>query len=178
MKKCKTVEGIVKYILRKHPTIRGKKPGEGVHAVKLLRKSSGKRLVVEEIDNFRIFDWTAFDDNLLTIDTIATGYVFRGNMEIQQTARLFLHQLVVINVYDYAAEFFSESAIDFAYSLKTREARAQHSYEWLSGKPGILRAQWVDKDNSVARELEILSGGRSIDELIDDGRNFDMDGEL
>lgn len=175
MKKCDSIEEIIKYIVRKHPTIRDKKPGGGVYAVKLLRKPSGRRLVIEEVENFRIFDWTTFNDNMLTIDTIATGYAFRGNREIQQTARLFLHKLVVINVYDYAAEFFSENAIDFAYTLQTREAHAQHSYEWLSEKPGILRAQWADEDNETTKELESLSGGRYLDELLDDGRNFNMD---
>ena len=175
MKKCHTIEEIVQYIIRKHPTIRDKRPGGGVHGVKLLRKASGKRLVIEEIENFRIFDWTTFDDNMLTIDTIATGYAFRGNKEIQQTARLFLHKLMVINVYDCAAEFLSAEAIDFAYTLQTREAHAQHLYEWLDDKPALLRAQWIDENNEIARELEVMAGGLYLSELIDDGRNFDMD---
>lgn len=175
MKRCDTLEDVASYLVKKHPTITKKTPGGGVYGVKKLRTRSGRGIVFEEIHNFRIFDWTVADRTMLIIDTMATGFAFRGNREIQQSARMFLQKLVVVNVYDFAADFMSDGVIDFSYTLNTPEAAAQHSFEWLNKKPGILRAQWVDEQSETAKLLDTLTHGRRITSVVDDGRNIDMD---
>ncbi len=176
MKVCQSINDIIKYILRHHKSIKDKRPGGGVTATKMLRKPDGTRIAFEEIRNWRIFDWQAQSENSLCINTITTGYTFRGNTEIQQTARTFLSDLVIINVYDHAAEFFSQSSIDFVYTLNTPESHVQHLYEWTHGKTGDLRARWMTDDENIEKILDTLSIGRQLN-LVETAREVDMDFE-
>jgi len=178
LKRCRTLEEVIEFVLQRHKKIRDRSQEGGVRASLMWRKSDGKRIVFSEINNFRIFDWDVLPGNALSIQTIATGFAFRGNKEIQQTSRTILSDLAVINVYDWAAEFFSENSIDFAYTMNTEDADFQHLYEWSKGSPGELRATWVNEENDTEAILNGLHGGRKIFVKDLSSRKVDMDFEL
>lgn len=178
MKRCRTLEEVVEYILNRHKKIRDRSQEGGVRASLMWRKSDGKRQVFSEMNNFRIFDWDVLPNNSLSIQTIATGFAFRGNKEIQQTARTILSDLAVVNVYDWAAEFFSENSVDFAYTMNSEDANFQHLHEWTKGVPGELRATWINENNDTEAILNNLSGGRKVFVIDQNSRQVDMDFEL
>lgn len=177
MKRCQTIDEIVEFILSNHKKIRDKGQDGGVTASFMFRKG-GKRWVFNEINNFRIFDWDVLPNNCLSVQTISTGYIFRGNRQIQQTSRTILPGLAVINVYDHSAEFFSEDGIDFAYTINTEDANFQHIYEWSRGIVGDLRATWVDETNTTEKLLMHLASGPKIVLIPDVVRSVDMDFDL
>lgn len=184
MKRYETLEEVVQYITKRHRYIKvpvsgvsGPSSKGGAYALKMLRKPNGKRIIFEEVKNFRIFDWVVHPDNVLCIDTIAVGMAFKGQHTISQSARLFLQDLAVINVYDHSAEFFSRSSIDFTYIEHSYAAQQQILHEWVRGDPGILRAQWLDPNDDIERLLEEFSIGRKISEVELGERVIDMDFE-
>ena len=183
MKSYDALEGIITYILKKHKYIKQAVTGVGlynkggVYALKMLRKPSGKRIIFEEIKNFRIIKWEAFNINTLIIDTFATGISFKGKEKVSQSSRLFLNDLAVINVYDYTAEFYSRSSIDFSYVYNSHESHQQALNYFVQEKIAPLRAQWVDPDDDLDRLMEELSIGRVIEEEVPGNRMLDMDFE-
>jgi len=183
VKQYQTIDEIVKYITKHHLYIKepvsGQGPMEkgGAYALKMFRKSDGKRIIFEETKNFRIFDWNVHDKNMLCIDTIAVGLAFKGHKKISQSSRLFLHDLAVINVYDHSAEFYSRNSIDFAYVEHSYESEQQILQEWVRGSPGIMRAQWVNEEDDIDRLLTELSIGRKIQEVVPGARKIDLNFE-
>jgi len=177
MKTYNTIDQIVNYIIKKHRTIRD--PAKhGVHGLMMLRKMNGSRMIFGEIRGFRILDWSVFEDNVLSIDSIAVGYAMKGSKKLQQTSRLLLQGLAIINVYDYCAEFLTESGVDFAYTVNEYAAEMQHIREWVHKEPGILRARWIDDTNDTQILLDRLASGRIIKEVETEGRQVDMDFDL
>jgi len=177
LRRCRTIDEIINFILQRHKKIRDKGQEGGVHGTFMYNRG-GKRVAFAEVNNFRIFDWDVLPNNCLSIQTIATGYTFRGNKQIQQTARTILSDLAVINVYDYAAEFFSENLVDFAYTMNTEDGYFHHLIEYSRSKTGELRATWVNESNDTERLLMSLASGPKIILADDPSRNVDMDFEL
>jgi len=176
MKTYDTIDQIINYIVKKHRTI--KDPTKhGVHGLMMLRKANGSRVIFGEIKGFRIFDWHTAD-NLLTIDCMSVGYAMKGLHKIQQSSRLLLQDLAIINVYDHCAEFLSELGVDFAYTVNEYAAEMQHLHEWINEEPGILRARWINNNNDTQELLDRLSSGRKIREVEIEGRQVDMDFDL
>lgn len=158
MKRFETLPDLMTFIQTKHRKINSKQGG--VQGYKMFRKPDGRRILFEEIKGFRIFRFQAVDDRTLTIDTLATGFAFRNNEKITVSSRLFLPDLAVINVYDHRAEFFSSSSIDFAYIEDDKVVELQMLEEYINDDPGIVRAQWLAKDDDVDRILDEVTGGR------------------
>lgn len=178
MKIYETIDQIIDYIVKKHKTIRDAEK-HGVHGLMMLRKLNGSRMVFGEIRGFRIVDWSVFDGNILSIDSIAVGYPMKGGLKkIQQSSRLLLQDLAVINVYDHCSEFLSESGVDFAYTVNEYIAEMQHIHEWIHNEQGILRARWVNGNGDTQALLDRLSVGRKIKEVEMSGRAVDMDFDL
>ena len=177
MKSYTKLEDIIKYITNQHKSIKSNAVGSGVCATKMIRLKSGRRIVFEENQNWRIFDWGVQSENSLYVDSLIIGYSFKGHKEIQQSSRLFLSDLVIINVYDFAAEFISQSSIDFAYTLNDAAATMQHLYEYTRGKVGDIKARWIYEHNDIDRMLDEVSMGRTIN-IVREDRTFDMDSEI
>ena len=177
MKSYTKLEEIITYITNTHESLKKNNPGGGVCASKMIRLNSGRRIVFEETQNWRIFDWGITSENSLYIDSIITGFAFKGHKEVQQSSRLFLSDLIIINVFDFAAEFISQSSIDFAYTLNTPAATMQHLYEYSRGKIGDIRARWIYAQNDVDRVLTEASIGRVLT-ISQDDRMFDMDSSI
>ena len=114
MKTLDHLTEVVEYLKRKHPGVRGTMAQSGVYAMKFLRKENGDRLMFEEISGFRIIDCEIKKDTLI-ITQLASGYSFRNKFKQVMSSRLFLNDLMLINVYDHCAQFYSHSSIDFAY---------------------------------------------------------------
>lgn len=162
MKKCSNIDEIIEYIQRKHRLVNSR--SAGVHAFKMLRKPSGRRILFEEIHGWRIFKHKVFDETSMTIETLATGLQFKGHKEVRASSKLYLDDLVVINVYDHCAEFFTGSSIDFAYVESDYAAEIELLSEWINNDPGVLRAQWLTPNDDYNRILdEISTGGRQIE---------------
>lgn len=177
MKRCATLDEIVEYIQKKHRQVNAR--NAGVHAFKILRKPSGRRILFEEIHGWRIFKHKVFNDSTLVIDTLATGLQFRGNKEVRASSKLFLEDLMVINVYDHRAEFFSSSSIDFAYVEAEYAVELQLLSEWVNEDPGVMRAQWINPQEDYDKILDELSlGGRSITLSDDKPRFINMGAQL
>lgn len=145
---------------------------KGVHGFKILRKPSGQRLLFEEIHGWRIFKHKVHDETTLVIQSLATGLLFKGNLEVRASSTLFLHDLMVVNVYDHRAEFFSGSSIDFAYVEADYAVELQLLTEWVNEDPGVLRAQWLTPNDDYDRILDEISGGGKDVVLSDDKPRF------
>ena len=159
MKRYDTLDELITFIQSKHRKINSKQAG--VVGYKLLRKPDGRRILFEEIKGFRIFRFKPVDDRTLIVDTLATGFTFRNNEKITVSSRMFLTDLAVINVYDHRAEFFSSSSVDFAYIEDDKGVELQMLEEYIHDDAGIVRAQWLSKDENVDKILEELAGGRN-----------------
>lgn len=170
MKRCTTLDEIVEYIQRKHRNVNARQ--KGVHAFKMLRKPSGQRILFEEIHGWRIFKYKVYDDTTLVINTLAVGLQFRGSQEVRASSTLFLHDLVVVNVYDQRAEFFSASSIDFAYVEADYAVEQQLLTEWVNEDPGVQRAQWLTPNKDYDRILDEISSGGKNAVLSDDKPRF------
>ncbi len=169
MKRCTTLDEIVEYIQQKHRNVNARQ--KGVHGFKMFRKPSGQRILFEEIHGWRIFKHNVYDESTLVISTLAVGLQFRGKQEIRASSTLFLHDLMVVNVYDQRAEFFSASSIDFAYVEADYAVEQQLLTEWVNNDPGILRAQWLTPNEDYQRILDGLSAGKDV-VLSDDKPRF------
>lgn len=162
MKTFDKLEEIVDFMLRKHKGLRDS--FGGVTCYKSLRKPDGKRIPFEESRGFKIVKFTATGENTLSINQLATGYQFRGEKKHTMTSNLFLQDLVLINVYDLRAEFFSTSSIDFTYIVQDKDVntKVQMLHEWINEDNGIIRAQWTHKDENIERLLDEISVGRKV----------------
>jgi hypothetical protein len=144
----------------------------GVHGFKMIRKPSGRRLLFEEIHGWRIFKHKVHDETTLVIQTMASGLLFKGNQEVRSSSTLFLHDLMVVNVYDHMAEFFSGSSIDFTYMEADRAVEQKLLTEWVNQDAGVLRAQWLTPKDDYDRILEEISSGGKDVILSDDKPRF------
>lgn len=177
MKRCTTLDEIVEFIQRKHRMVNAR--NAGVHAFKLLRKPSGRRILFEEIHGWRIFKHKVFNETTLVIDTLATGLQFKGNKEVRASSKLFLDDLMVVNVYDHRAEFFSGSSIDFVYVEADYAVELEMLSEWVNEKPGIMRAQWLNPKEDYDKILDEISiGGKSVVLSDDKPRFINMGAQL
>lgn len=174
MKRCETIQEVMEYILRNH---RALKSGSGFHGYKFFRKADGSRIPFESVDGFRIFNFEC-DKTSLRVDQMASGFEYRGKQRVQQSSRLWLTDLVMINVYSHSAEFFSQSSIDFSYIEKTFDSEIELLSEWTRNVVPVLRAQWVAKDNDIDRILDDLALGRKIKTAEHRVRFIDMDDDL
>lgn len=160
MKVCDNLNDIVDFILRKHKTLRGSFGGATCY--KMLRKPDGTRIPFEESRGFKIIKFTVMGDNTLNINQLAAGYQFKGEQKHTMSSHLFLQDLVLINVYDHRAEFFSTSSIDFTYIVQDKGVNVQMLHEWVNEDNGIIRAQWTHKDENIERLLDEISVGRKV----------------
>ena len=170
MKRCSSLDEIVEFMQRKHRLINAR--NAGVHAFKMLRKPSGRRIIFEEIHGWRIFRHRVHDETTLIIDTLAVGLQFKGNKEVRASSKLYLEDLMVINVYDHRAEFFSGSSIDFAYVEADYAVELQMLSEWVNENPGVMRAQWITPKEDFDKVLDDLSLGGKCVPLSDDKPRF------
>ncbi len=174
MKTLSSLEEVVDFIKKKHSAIN--KPGNGVYGLKFLRKSDGKRVMFEEIQGLKLFDWKISGTELI-IHQLAVGFEFKGKTKKHTlSSTLFLRDLVMINIYDHCAQFFSHESIDFAYVEDEYIAHVEHLIEWMNDGDGgsILRAQWISPDKNIDRLLEEISIGRTVEKKVNLPRQINM----
>jgi len=160
MKSCENLDEMVNYLLKKHRELRG--PKGNVTSYKLLRKPSGKRIMFEETRGFKIIKFDVQNENSIIINQLCSGYAFKGQHKRVLTSNLYLHDLVVVNAYDHKAEFFSLSSIDFVYIECNPSISIQTLQDWVDNNHGIIRAQWVHKDEYLEQLLDEISIGRRV----------------
>lgn len=173
IKVCNSLDEIVKFILYKHKTLSGQ--GGGAISYKLLKKPDGRRIPIEESHGFKIIKFNVLGENSLSITQLSSGFAMKGQYKCKMSSQLFLHDLVLVNVYDHRSEFFSGSSIDFSYITKDPGVPIQMLQEWLYEDPGIIRAQWSYDDRMVNQILDEISVGRKI--MKDDRMNRSLDFE-
>jgi hypothetical protein len=165
---------IVEHIKKKHSNLNFNK--EGVYGMKFVKRTNGSRVLIEDISGFRVFSYSVYNDSTLIITQFATGMSFKNNTKINMSSRLFLDKLVMINVYDHAAEFFTANSIDFAYAENGHIPAIEFLDEMLSPSTyGNVKAQWVCHDPDVEQMLDEISFGRRIVKSIEMGRGIDLD---
>ena len=172
MKKCETLQELMEYIYRKHPEV--KSGTSGFYGYKLLRKPDGNRILFETVDGFRIFNHNAGPD-WLRLETMASGFEFRGRRQIRQSSQLSLTDLLVASVYDHSAEFYSLSSIDFAYVLKSKESEVTMLSAFVQEDTPPVRAQWQSPNEEIERLLEVISIGRKVKSVPKTRRMIEMD---
>lgn len=172
MKIYDNLEDMVHYILKKHKNLRS--ATGGVNAYKMLRKPDGRRITFEEVRGFRIIQFQVLDTNTLSVNAMAAGYAFRGQQKQVVSSQLFLQDLVMVNVYDHRAEFFTRASIDFTYITRDKGVDVQMLQEWIEEDSGILRAQWVLKDKDIEKILDEISIGRKVEVEEQERRHIDM----
>jgi hypothetical protein len=170
MKTCNSLQEIIDYILKKHKYLK-----EGAFAMKFLRKHNGKRIVIEHMDGFRIFEYAVHNETSLVMTQFASGMVFKGKEKINMVSKLFLDNLVMVNSYDHSAEFFTFDSIDFSFIEKTYAAEIELLDEMIRGKKSELRAQYVQHNPEVDKILEEISSGRKMIVKRGSNRNIIMD---
>jgi len=141
MKICRDVPAILSYILDNHKFL--DKNGYGAHAYKFIRQSDGIRIPFEITKGFRIFDF-AFHSDTLVIDQLLAKHTFGGKVKQILSSKLYLQNLIAINVYDDKADFISLSSIDFTYIANHKDAEIKMLCEWINNDPGIRRASWTN----------------------------------
>ncbi len=172
MKRYETLGEIVEFILRRHRCI--KKIGAGATAYKFLRRRDGRRILFEISKGFKIFEFGVHDENTLVINQLAAGYAFKGKKKHVFSSSLYLQDLVVVNVYDHKADFFSWDSIDFSYIENDFAVDIQMLQEWINNETGIIRAQWIGKDKDVEKILDEIGCGSKIIITPDKKRLIDM----
>jgi hypothetical protein len=155
MKICKTLPEIVENIKTTHRFLHN---STGIYGIKLLRKANGKRYPFEEIKGLRIQDFSMPDKNTLVIEQVGLGFQFKSNVKHIYTAKLYLSNLAVINVYDERAEFFTVEGIDFCYIHNDYVVNVKMLKEWVNNDPGIVRARWINENDDVQKLLEDIGG--------------------
>lgn len=170
MKHFDTLDDILVFMKKKHKDVNT--PRKGCYAIKMLRNAVGVRVPFEEMKGFRIHDFHVFDDAVV-IDQIARSE-FKKNDIHTVSSRLFLLDLIMINVYDHQTDFYSRDSIDFVYIENSIDSKAQMLVAWENPTPGPLRAQWVRNDPQIDRLLAEIGSHRVIREEVKLSRNIDM----
>lgn len=172
MKVLDSLEDVISFVKTKHRSIN--KQGNGVYGMKFLRKPNGHRIMFEEIQGMKLFDWKV-NGTELTIHQLAVGLEHGGKKRRHTlSSTLILRDLVMINVYDHCTQFYSYDSIDFAYVEEEYTSNIEHMTEWLHDETGILRAQWLSPNKHIDRILEEISVGRTIERKIELPRQIDM----
>ena len=112
MTNLETLQDVIKYIKAKHTSLLK----HGAYGMRFVRQPDGRRILIEDFDGCRAFQYKVQDDNTLIMTNFLSGFTFKGNNNIQMTSRCIMPHLAVINIYDHAAEFFSTEGIDFVYT--------------------------------------------------------------
>lgn len=170
MKQMNTLAEMITYLKNKHNFTRTK---EGAYGMKFLKRPSGQRILIEEFNGFRSLGYMAHEPNGLVITQYASGIRFKGIEKITMSSKLFLMNLVIINVYDHVAEFFSTDGIDFAYAENGHVAEMELLDEMFR-EPGPIRAKWVWENPDIKQMLEEIDRGRRIKVAPSVGRDLDL----
>ena len=176
IKKCSTLDEIVAQIKSFHRFLHS---NSGVYGIKLLRKHDGKRMPFEEIKGLKIKDIDIYNKNTIVIEQAGYGFQLNSKTKHVYSAKLYLENLAVINVYDERAEFFTIEGIDFCYMENGNyTTNIKMLKEWINNDPGIMRSQWVNENSDAQRILDEVGGNRSIKVSVTPVRNFNMKGNL
>lgn len=150
MKQYEDISQILEYMSKKHVNLQSHQ--KGVKGYKFF-KHGNSRLLFEEITGFQIVDFQVFDNSDISITTVAKGFTYKNNVKTTVTAKLFLNDLALINVYEHSAEFLTCNSIDFSYIENDYDVSLKIFSNWLAKSPSELKAQWVKGDSVYARKL-------------------------
>lgn len=163
IRRFQTLNDSIAFLTKRHKHI--SKSSEGVYGMKFV-KFNGERILVEEINGLRLFNYHIHDDTDLVITQFASGISFRGQSKITMTSRLFLPNMLLLNIYDHGAEFFTEDSIDFAYVINdiSNDVKFLDSmiHPKIKAGHGSLRGHWMRDCDKLDKLLEELSQGRKI----------------
>jgi len=168
-----TLAEIIDFIGATHTHLDSK---NGVYCLKLWRHADGKRVPIEEMRGVRIKEMMLHDKTTLIMRQMSHGTLFKGSYVHSFDSTMYLPDLAMVNVYDYAAEFWTTMGLDFAYLEQTKEAKTVMLAEWIHDIPRNLRAQWF-KDDETEDLLGDVGLGPKITRRTDMGRNLDLTGE-
>lgn len=176
MKRFEDLKDMLGYIGNKHRQLRAV-TGKGVYGSLLSRNRDGSRIQFGLIQGLKIKNFDVYDDNTIVLEYFGAGYQFKGKQRQVMSARLFLADIQVVNVYDHSAEFFSKNSIDFTYMLQDYVAEMEALQQWVSQSPDLLRAQWLSKDDRVDQLLDEITVGRKIKMQVEVPRGLSFDYE-
>lgn len=167
---------LYKTIIKSHPAI--KKEGLGINGFKLL-KQNGKKTVIEETKGWRITDITPMSENSIIIrflaafyykqsmsDTIPYYQLFSHKKESLISSNLYLNDLLAINIYDDGAEFFTNSPLDFSYTVNN-PSDSLLLKNWISNKTRLPNYQWLTNNERYFKDIDTALYGNEIVEIED-----------
>lgn len=166
-----SLQGILDFIRSIHPHLESRR---GVYCLKLWRHRDGTRIPIEIMNGVRIKEFTIYNEDTLIIQQHSHGTQFLNQSTHSFDATLYLPDLVMINVYDYSAEFLTNFGIDFVYLDQTKEAKIVMLAEWIHDVPKNLRAQWF-KDEETERLLSGIGIGRKVHRPVLARRHLDLE---
>ncbi len=180
MKTLKSLADVAKFMKRNHSGLNARSE-DGIFGMQFLKKSTGEREMTMDIRGFKIVD-IKVDNMDLILQIYAGGYSFKGQRKHVISSRLFLRNLVLINMYDHCAQFYSNGWIDFAYVEENLAAQIEHFTEWIYGQSnegsrGVLRAQWVAPYDDIDKILDEVVDGRLVYHKLNAPRLIDMDAD-
>ena len=166
-----SLEDIVEYIRKQHFGV-----NKEIYALKLIRQFDGKKIPIEEMRGITLQNISIHDKRTLILTQKAALANTGPNISPYPffESNLYLSELIMINVYDYSAEFISETNFDFTYSLQTKDAKTVMLAEWVHKKPKNLRAQWAC-DTDTEKLLESIGEGPKIHRQVSIPRGIDLE---
>ncbi len=165
-----SLQGILDFIKSTHPHLESRK---GVYCLKLWREPDGTRIPLEIMNGVRIKSFKIYNESTVIIQQHSHGMEFKKRFTQTFDATLYLPNLAMINVYDYAAEFLTNFGIDFVYLDQTKESKIVMLAEWIHDIPRNLRAQWF-RDEETERLLSGIGIGRKLLKPKSVGRHLDL----
>ncbi len=137
-----TLQEVVEHIQREHRNINS---FNGVNAWKMLRLSNGSKIPFEELQGVRLRNFSIYDHNTLIIEQ-------QSNTKINEVffCRIYLFDLIMINIYDFSAEFYTSSGINMFYTERTTDAKVLMLSSFIHNSSDPIRAQWFRDDETEA----------------------------
>lgn len=161
---------VIDFIKQKHVHLNSFR---GVHAFKLLRKNDGTKIPFEEMKGAKIKEFEIIDDKLIVVNQVLQASSYKGKSNWTIECKTFLSQIVMINVYDHSAEFFSINSIDFTYIENSSEFKIPMMEDWINDQGNELRAYWV-RDAEMENLLSDVGGPKTVKQAGPLIRNLDF----
>ncbi len=169
--KCDTLQDVVNFILNRHTSINRKGKGvncwkilrrpngdripfEEMHGVRFRNFSvyDHNTLIIEQQSHGSVFnqgypppsvpEQAKVYDVAAVISSCSSSAAAKQHKKHVFSAKTYLPELSLINIYDHSAEFRTTSGIELFYSENTYETSILLMSSWVNDISDILRAQW------------------------------------
>lgn len=179
VKKLQTLEEVVQYINLKHKYL-----NNSVDIFKFIKYPNGQRKMIQEVKGGRIYNFDPIDKNVLIMTDSYYGQSQvntpgkKGSFKLhlkETISRNYICDLVMINLYDYSAEFLTTDKIDISYVDGSKATKTILMAEWIQNINSELRAQWILDPEMDELIDEMTHGSKKINVARKMNRNIEIE---